>query len=43
MRWVDLLRAEADRIGSMINPFDPALRRPTQYLGSFEPAGNKPT
>lgn len=40
---VHLLRTEADRIGHMANPFDPALRRPTQYLGSFEPSGNKPT
>lgn len=31
---VEMLRREADGVGAQINPFDPALRRPSQYLGA---------
>lgn len=31
---VEMLRREADAVGAQINPFDPALRRPSQYLGA---------
>ncbi|HEY0293903.1 MAG TPA: IclR family transcriptional regulator [Bordetella sp.] len=31
---VEVLRKEAAAIGAQINPFDPALRRPSQFLGA---------
>lgn len=31
---VEMLRREASQIGAQINPFDPALRRPNQFLGA---------
>ena len=31
---IEILKREADAIGPRINPFDPALRRPAQMLGS---------
>ncbi len=39
---VGILRKEAEHIGRLINPFDPALRRPAQYLRTFDPPGNRP-
>lgn len=30
---VEMLRREASQIGAQINPFDPSLRRPNQFLG----------
>lgn len=39
---VHILRTEAERIGNVINPFDPALRRPAQYLRTFDPLGKQP-
>ena len=31
---IEILKREADAIGPRVNPFDPALRRPAQLLGS---------